>query len=1485
MKKILLLISVFVIGITLTGCFPDTPDEECDSGFSLVDGECVEDTVPVCDEGEVLNTDTLECEPVVPTCEDGEELNTETNECEPVAPTCEDDEVLNEETNECELVVPVCEDDEVLNVETNECDPKPLVCEDGYHEEDGECVEDEAVLTELFIMGVADISVDAGVEVDVLVGVIVIGSDGENYTDMLLVDSDDCEVGDGMLMKDTGGSCTITYSVVVNGILGRETRTVTWNVDPNAIDTLADMPNQDFSLDDFTGWATEGTLVLTHDAEGYLVVAVSEFGPNPWSQNIGFPGQTILPNATYTVSYTLKTEYPEGRDVTFFVEDVDAGYAKYFEVTETLTNEFQTFTFEFTPTAFNDDTKLGIFLGNTSNPFLGNVIIDSIVITQTLGETVPEIHGAEDLVLEIGDVFDPLAGVTAIDFEDGDLTASIVVGGDTVDTSADGVFVVTYTVTNEAGNVTVVERTVTVVGIVLDEANDALLDDFFSLDLGWGAWNADWNSTSVVVTFDGTAAIFDIADTGDANWNIQLFQEGLTVVDTKTYRITFDAMSTVGRDIRVKLIMADATELEMDVTLTDTMQTFTVDLTYSGADQGAKLDFELGLVDANVASVVTIDNVMVEEFDGTAVVADTDQVMNGTFDTPMEVLGFTDTMGWYNTIVWGQPIFDATFVDGQLVINNFKDGDNDFGTNYWDSITRYYGLTLVEGGTYTIKFDAMSSVAGGSDIMFKMETSDFAQDQVYTIAETMTEYTFTFVYDGTTTDAAALLFFVGGTEHTITVGSIDIYLDTTTAGQTNAPMINGPADMVLDVNTAFDPLEGVTALDVEDGVITLDASNVTVAGPNAETVFDPAVEGDWVFTYTVTDSDMNETVVTITISLQSMVFEATDLMPNGTFDLNPWGSWNADWNSTSVNVTFDGSAAIFDIADTGDANWNIQLFQEGLAVVDTKTYRVTFDAMSTVGRDIRVKLIMDDASELEGDVTLTDAMQTFTVDLTYAGTDQGAKVDFELGLIDANVASVVTIDNVMVEEFDGTAVVADTNQVENGDFTVTNIDGWTSWSRDWDPVITSSLAVEWNELVFRYDGVGDAPWNNQVNFDGIEFEFGATYKLSFDAKGDMARDFKVNIYDGALNHISGDLALGTDFASYEHVFTYIGDADAKVEFQLGAVTANSDGSVFYLDNVVIEKLVQDEVLMNGEFDELKWVPWSADWMGMSSSVEIVDGALVYSYAGGLGDQSWQHQLSLWDLTFVPGAQYKLTFDAKGDVARKFLANVWSGNSIGHDTAPLDLTTDWVSYEYVFTYDATASTDAKLEFKLGLVDAADAGAMLYLDNVVLAEWDGTTLGDNMVMQSTFEEPLGWGAWAGEGATSTASVVNGELVIDVVNNGAGVPWATQVFQEGLTFVSGLTYTIEFDAKSSVARQMNVNVGEPLTVDPWWIEFKAVDEVELGTEWAHYTVTFTMSLDTNENGKLVFELGNVGAAGAVDAVVNIDNVIIYPTYNPQP
>ena len=91
---------------------------------------------------------------------------------------------------------------------------------------------------------------------------------------------------------------------------------------------------------------------------------------------------------------------------------------------------------------------------------------DEVTRTVHVTDTTPPVLtllGSNPVTLECGSSYAD-AGATAQDDCDGDLTGSIVVGGDTVDTGAAGTYIITYNVSDGAANTAVpITRTVNVV--------------------------------------------------------------------------------------------------------------------------------------------------------------------------------------------------------------------------------------------------------------------------------------------------------------------------------------------------------------------------------------------------------------------------------------------------------------------------------------------------------------------------------------------------------------------------------------------------------------------------------------------------------------------------------------------------------------------------------------------------------------------------------------------------------------------------------------------------------------------------------------------------------------------------------------------------------------------------------------------------------------------------------------------------------------
>ncbi|MCX0402263.1 immunoglobulin-like domain-containing protein, partial [Clostridium perfringens] len=85
----------------------------------------------------------------------------------------------------------------------------------------------------------------------------------------------------------------------------------------------------------------------------------------------------------------------------------------------------------------------------------------TITVT-VLSNDAPVISGTDNISIKEGDAFDPMAGVTATDTEDGNVTDKIKVEG-SVDVNKPGKYELTYTVTDSDGNTTTVKRVVTVI--------------------------------------------------------------------------------------------------------------------------------------------------------------------------------------------------------------------------------------------------------------------------------------------------------------------------------------------------------------------------------------------------------------------------------------------------------------------------------------------------------------------------------------------------------------------------------------------------------------------------------------------------------------------------------------------------------------------------------------------------------------------------------------------------------------------------------------------------------------------------------------------------------------------------------------------------------------------------------------------------------------------------------------------------------------
>jgi hypothetical protein len=143
------------------------------------------------------------------------------------------------------------------------------------------------------------------------------------------------------------------------------------------------------------------------------------------------------------------------------------------------------------------------------------------------------------------------------------------------------------------------------------------------------------------------------------------------------------------------------------------------------------------------------------------------------------------------------------------------------------------------------------------------------------------------------------------------------------------------------------------------------------------------------------------------------------------------------------------------------------------------------------------------------------------------------------------------------------------------------------------------------------------------------------------------------------------------------------------------------------------------------------------------------------------------------------------------------------------------------------------------------------------------------GGNLIQNCNFSNGMtSWDCDFGGGAAGSCSVVNGELQTVITNPGTAA-YQVQPNQENLTLTQGLTYTVSFSARASVARSMTVSVSMNHTP---WSSYSGVRTFNITTGMATYSFTFAMNAASDSNVKFEFGLGAQG-----NNTVYIDNVAL--------
>lgn len=617
--------------------------------------------------------------------------------------------------------------------------------------------------------GLADATIVRGDVVDLLEGVTATDSiDGA----LTVTVTDD----DGFTSALAGGYA-VTYSATNStGVTETETKNFTVVIRHN-------VANGDFAIPSY-GWSLDnpgGASTVSYTGEE-ATISITNAGNSWWGIQLNQQNMIFAEGVTYKL--TLQAKSDEGRSLSAGFEDVDAGYAMLNPGFQpmVLTDEFQEYVVYYTADTDKTNIKVVVYLGwqLPGDEDAATVVIDDINVEIVDCANNVTFDGVEDVTVYSGAVdFDPLAGVTAEDASENDVTDDIEVVGVIPDEVRVGsAYYVTYMVTLDDDTFSYYNRKV-VIELAKDFEYQAVNGKF---DNGLVGWTQDVNQTNGTgaATFtdngDGTVSIL-VTNVSDAGWHIQLQQASSTFREGETYVVRIILKSDVARKVTIECVdpsngfAAIATTLnavQIGTDWTTYEMHFTADKDYTNAKIGLLLGNVDGLTPNNVT--VTVDEFQVYKYDA----------YNEEFDATHEP--------------WNLDHISAAVVDGQIVVTFVASGDGWVaGSDPWNNqLYQSHGSELVAGHTYQIEVSLKSSVNRVIRVWIEDVNKGYAaldpRDDSWAdlVADEWTTITFTVTItaDTATTNAKYVVMFgdgaIAGVAHTVT---IDYFRITDITGQ------------------------------------------------------------------------------------------------------------------------------------------------------------------------------------------------------------------------------------------------------------------------------------------------------------------------------------------------------------------------------------------------------------------------------------------------------------------------------------------------------------------------------------------------------------------------------------------------------------------------------------------------------------------------------------------------------------------------------
>ena len=595
-------------------------------------------------------------------------------------------------------------------------------------------------------------------------------------------------------------------------------------------------------------------------------------------------------------------------------------------------------------------------------------IVESSVVVNPKMTTLNKIPviNAQDRIVQLGEKFDPLEGVTATDEEDKDLTKSIKVIRNDVNTNVAGDYTVVFSVTDSQGATAIHEMLVVVNQPPVIHAEDRVItvgDEFKALEGVTATDDEQGNITEIEVVENNVKT-----DTPGEYTVTYKVVDKLGGVATKTIKVTVKEKVTLVENVVINN--------RVNNLYIGSNQVLSATITNENAD---KKDVVWTTSDEKIASIEADGNTVKVIAKAKGQVTITAKATDGSEKSDSITIKIQDYKD--HVVDLAKDIIDTNVV---TPVNGSGQKDSPVQMEVKDVNVKEFNVFLKKVKKLNPEIQREYTDGEFTVYQIKIQNNSLMSKFIRTLKNEETNEAYINIKIKNSVANSEEL--KSELKKVLTEKDEEIVKPSIPGGIINAiPKIEAK-DRLINVGQKFEPLEGVTATDKEDGTITkIDVIENTV---------NENVAGTYKVTYKVTDSKGAEARKTITVIVNALpVINAEDKVIKVGEDFNPL---------IGVTATDKEDGAITKI-DVIENTVNVNVPGE---------YKVTYKVTDSKGAEFTktINVTVKKETILAQSVTINNKINSLYVgsNKTFTATvnEEADKKDVEWSVSDENIASI-----------------------------------------------------------------------------------------------------------------------------------------------------------------------------------------------------------------------------------------------------------------------------------------------------------------------------------------------------------------------------------------------------------------------------------------------------------------------------------------------